>query len=107
MNRKKILAYLSIVLFSLIIFFTVNIAYTVRKFLSENFGKNVYNIVYVLVFLTISYAVFIIIKSKKRVILRLIIMAVICSIYIVMLRSLKYSVEKIHYVEYGILLADR
>jgi hypothetical protein len=99
------LRYLPSVVLSLIIFFTVDIAYAVRKFLGERFGPDVYNVVYIVVFLALAYALVRLFRSGKRPVLRILGIVLIGLVYFFLLRGLKYGIEKIHYVEYGLLAA--
>jgi len=101
--KKWFFRFLPFILLSLIIFSTVDLAGIIRRFLAETFGEGVYNGAFVAVAGFLAFSVYRVRRQADRFRLRLFIMILVFLLYALALSQLKYAVEKIHYLEYGLL----
>ncbi len=101
--KTRLTNYFPILLLVLIIFLTINSAPVISKFLATHFGTGVYNIVYFITAFVFIIALKIIYTSKEKIITRIISLFILTGIFILALVNIKYSIEKIHYIEYGLL----
>jgi len=103
LTKRRLPLYLFYGILSGTIFYTVEIASTVRKFLTEKFGNGIYDVTYAVIGILVVAVFYAIAKEKSQRGIRISAAAIIGMIYFFLLQDLKYSVEKIHYIEYGLL----
>lgn len=103
MNKKPSLSI--ILIYIGMIYATIPLVPRIRKQLVETFGYSVYDIVYA-AFILIGIAALYFIFRKQRTKHRIISLTgivLLAAIYYAILPNLKYSVEKVHFLEYGFL----
>ncbi|MFH1762153.1 MAG: VanZ family protein [bacterium] len=94
-----------IIVYTGIIYATLSVVSKIRKTLVEKYGPDVFDKVYwIFGIIALVLLCYIFCKLKgKRLVFTLISIVIISAIYAYYLTSLKYAVERIHFLEYGLL----
>ena len=105
LNKTDYLLWSSIVVYTGIIYATLSIVSKIRKSLVEKFGPNVFDHIYWFCGIIAAILLFYCFRKfkGKQLIVKLSITAVIACIYGYYLSGMKYPIERIHFLEYGIL----
>jgi hypothetical protein len=101
--KKRLVSWLPAAALALLILTTGDVAVTVRKDLAERFGSGIFNLAYAAVAAAVLSAAFSVIRNGKRPAFRLLLLFMLGLTWAFSLYKLKIGVEKIHYVEYGLL----
>lgn len=100
---KQIRPYLPYLLCSGVILVTIDFTTVARKWVAENLGNGAYNAVYLLVAAFIAWVIIRFVKSGRAAPVRILLIVAAGGLYALALSRMQYAVEKIHYVEYGLL----
>lgn len=105
LTKVDYILWTAIAIYSGIIYATLSIVSKIRKFLSEKYGPNVFDTIYwVFGVIAVVFIFFFLRKFRgKQLLQKLLIFLVFVGIYAYYLSGMKYPVERIHFLEYGIL----
>ena len=104
-NKTDYLLWSSIVVYTGIIYATLSIVSKIRKSIVEKFGPNVFDHIYWFFGIIAAIVLFYCFRrfKGKQLIVKLSITAVFACIYGYYLSGMKYPIERIHFLEYGLL----
>lgn len=104
-NKIDYILWAVIAVYTGIIYATLSIVSKIRKFLAEKYGPEVFeNIYWIFGIIAVILLVYCFRKFKsKQLIYKLIIFVIFACIYAYYFSGMKYPIEKIHFLEYGLL----
>lgn len=100
-----IVLWTAIVLYTGVIYATLPLVARWRKTLVESYGPGVFdNIYWVFVALALGFLVYLFLRLRgTRLVRALVVLGVVGTMYAYYLTGMRYSVERIHFLEYGLL----
>lgn len=104
-DKTDYILWIIIAIYTGIIYATLSLVSKARKVLVEKYGPGVFDYIYwIFAVIGIIFVVYCFRKFRGKILLgKLVILAIFCALYAYYLSGMKYPVEKIHFLEYGLL----